>query len=423
MQDSPQSENRPCKNSIIKEILNDLLSKTTIHGIPRIKFARHWYLKYMWLISLLALSGTCIFCVHKSVVGFLRFETVNIIDVFYEKTSEFPTVSFCDPNQSLDNVTFLKLKFNYNNHLNTSYLSTFYEPFYNRCYRFNQGVNNPVLNSTNSGPNYGLQMDLKVNSDRDYNELIIFIHNQTFNTSTINNRGYRITSGNIYSFELEKIFDEKLGSPYNACLKNVSEFNLNTTIINIILNELKSVYTHRECFRLCRNLMVREKSTCGCMQTIYNTASCQSDNSTIKECYEKYNADFYKENSYETCSNYCPIDCYSSFLEVKSLSSSLPETGRIISSPKMLNYSDQFQTYSEVKKSFFSISIYFSDLKYTTITEQPKTEIINLVSSIGGYLGLFLGASFLSFIEFFELFFELFYAIFSQNNSYRVSAK
>ncbi len=417
-----QSETQPCKISILKERLNGLLDKTTIHGIPRIKFASHWYLKLMWTISLVVLAGFCIFFVHKSIISYLKFDTVTIIDVFYEKTSEFPSVSFCDPNQSLNNVTFLKLKFNYN-YLNNSYLTPFQEPFYNNCYSFNQVLNNSVYFSTNSGPNYGLQMDLKVNSVSDYNELIIFIHNRSLNTSTINNRGFRIMSGSMYLFEIEKVFNEKLPSPFNSCLNNVSNFDLNKTIVDTITNELKSIYTHRECLRLCRNLMVIERSKCGCMQTILNTASCQNANETIKECFEKYNADFYKENNSETCSQYCPIECYSSFLEVKSLSLNLPETGNIISSTKAFNYSNHFQTYSEVKRSFFSISIYFNELKYTTITEQPKTEIINLVSSIGGYLGLFLGASFLSFMEFFELLFELVYTIFTNRNSYKVSNK
>lgn len=46
---------------------------------------------------------------------------------------------------------------------------------------------------------------------------------------------------------------------------------------------------------------------------------------------------------------------------------------------------------------------YYRTLKYTTISQQPLLEIIDLVAYIGGILGLFLGGSFLSFVEIFEL--------------------
>ena len=49
------------------------------------------------------------------------------------------------------------------------------------------------------------------------------------------------------------------------------------------------------------------------------------------------------------------------------------------------------------------INIYYDLLEYTEIVEVEKTSLIDLFSSIGGTLGLFLGMSFLSIIEIFEL--------------------
>ena len=53
------------------------------------------------------------------------------------------------------------------------------------------------------------------------------------------------------------------------------------------------------------------------------------------------------------------------------------------------------------------VYIYFGDLRYTLISQQPKTILADLVSNVGGTLGLFLGMSFLSFIEIVEIIFEL----------------
>jgi hypothetical protein len=61
-----------------------------------------------------------------------------------------------------------------------------------------------------------------------------------------------------------------------------------------------------------------------------------------------------------------------------------------------------FNTYENVSKTFYSINVYYQNLKYTLISQHPKTELFGLYSNIGGTLGLFLGFSFISIIELFE---------------------
>ena len=53
--------------------------------------------------------------------------------------------------------------------------------------------------------------------------------------------------------------------------------------------------------------------------------------------------------------------------------------------------------------------IYYEDLKYTWINQQPKIELFGLISNIGGSLSLFVGISFISFLELFEVFTEIFF--------------
>jgi hypothetical protein len=59
--------------------------------------------------------------------------------------------------------------------------------------------------------------------------------------------------------------------------------------------------------------------------------------------------------------------------------------------------------YENVRKSVAKVSIFYNDLKETVITENVKISLADLVSSIGGTLGLFVGMSLLSAIEVFEL--------------------
>ena len=70
--------------------------------------------------------------------------------------------------------------------------------------------------------------------------------------------------------------------------------------------------------------------------------------------------------------------------------------------------------YEDVNKHFFGIRVHYNDLKYTFINQEIKIHTFNLISNIGGILGLFLGISFLSFIEIFEIFYEIFIILISK---------
>ena len=58
-----------------------------------------------------------------------------------------------------------------------------------------------------------------------------------------------------------------------------------------------------------------------------------------------------------------------------------------------------------------TVIIYYESLKYTSIVQEPKMKEFDLVSNIGGTLGLFAGVSFVSFFEFGELIIETVYVL------------
>ena len=59
-------------------------------------------------------------------------------------------------------------------------------------------------------------------------------------------------------------------------------------------------------------------------------------------------------------------------------------------------------TLEDLRASVVAFSVYYSDFKYTFIQQLPKMQIVDAVSNFGGLLGLFVGVSFLSFIELIE---------------------
>ena len=71
---------------------------------------------------------------------------------------------------------------------------------------------------------------------------------------------------------------------------------------------------------------------------------------------------------------------------------------------------NKIETIDEARKNMLLVNIYYSDISYTYISESPYWTWTSLFSNFGGQLGLFIGMSVLSFIEFIDLIFQLIFA-------------
>jgi len=225
-----------------------------------------------------------------------------------------------------------------------------------------------------------------------------------------------ITTGSQNYFQIERIFYENLGQPYNSCLKNVSDFPLNKTLIDHIF-KISRIYSRRDCYYLCSHLAILEKSGCGCESKLElvekNCIQQWFENklNLIKKCVRDFLIEFKKKDPYEMCSQYCPLECDSISYTVIPYSEQFTSTGLIGSLSKSENGLEKFTTYEQVKKNYITILVYYKDMKYTLISQEPKTRLFTFISSIGGIFGLFLGISFLSFLEIFEMLFEIIYIL------------
>jgi hypothetical protein len=56
---------------------------------------------------------------------------------------------------------------------------------------------------------------------------------------------------------------------------------------------------------------------------------------------------------------------------------------------------------------FVNFNVFYKDLSYTAVHQLAKTNIMDFVSNIGGLIGLFVGATFLSLVEILEVFIEI----------------
>jgi hypothetical protein len=100
-------------------------------------------------------------------------------------------------------------------------------------------------------------------------------------------------------------------------------------------------------------------------------------------------------------------------------------------------------SYEEMKQSIAKVEIFYDELKETIISQEIKTSLADLISNIGGILGLFLGnifiylffcfylkyfyfkhkkgMSFLSLIEFIEILFNALSDIFKVRVSVKIA--
>jgi hypothetical protein len=79
------------------------------------------------------------------------------------------------------------------------------------------------------------------------------------------------------------------------------------------------------------------------------------------------------------------------------------------------NFGEYDLSYEDVKERLLILNVYYSKLSYIKISESPKTSINDLLSNLGGTLGLYVGISFLSFIEIVEIVMEIIFISFNLN--------
>ena len=118
--------------------------------------------------------------------------------------------------------------------------------------------------------------------------------------------------------------------------------------------------------------------------------------------------DFIEKN----CLPLCPLEC--NLTEYKTSSSSKRLLGDLYYEyiRRNKNLTSDFVTRplnkDTVAESISVVNIFYDSLSYHLSTETPKLDIIGLLASIGGNLGLFMGVSLLSICELVEILFQVY---------------
>ncbi len=402
------------KQEIIGISLIGLLQSSSISFTLKPLNSKSKILRIIWLVFILAALIVSIYYFVLNILDFLKYDTITSINQVYESKAEFPTVSFCSAfqNDTSFDISILKLNFNSLSLTNQSnqwkdYFEAFNDTYYNQCYRFNSGKtltndSKPILFSILKGPYYGLQLDFYFQTKNpDYGQLAIFIHNRTMPPPSLYSYADTISAGTSYFFAMDRTLNVKLPQPYNNCFKDISQFPLNKTLIDY-MEKRNRKYSQDDCLYLCGNLIFNEQNNCGCSFVSLDdfNPKCNATGYILNEC--SILQTIYSKDQYEMCADYCPLECESYSLESNQRVQPIILVNDTLSSDFMY---PEFKTFTNFSRNFYSINVYYSKLKYTYISQSPKLELFGLISNLGGLFSLFLGFSFVSLMDLFEIIF------------------
>ena len=380
-----------------KTPIKEIISATSLQFLLSPIRSKRFLIKIINCCFLIISLWLSIYLVVLNIIEFLMYETTTSITTIIEKEPIFPIVSFC-PLEKFYQHNFTLFRFNKIDLIDewANYFEAFDDTSYTgKCYRFNSGINmtnHSVLIQKSKRSRYNDGFFLQFNTDA--NSFLVSVYNQTQNSSTIFNKGFHISTGSRNYFSIKRIYDSKLEYPYNDCHNDVSKFAMNKTVINYMRNK-NLEYSRMECIRIFENSKFLEENNCNCSLNNFDEYPYKvCYNSTEQQkCYNKFIDNFNNKYLDQMFSEHCPLECdtFNYDISINSRTS---------------------QTLSE--KNSVGIYVYYEDLKYTLISQQPKIQFIDLISNIGGSLGLFVGISFISFLELFEILIEIIFIHFGK---------
>ena len=392
----------------IKESFSELLISSTAYGVPKIVLSKRFSLKIFWVIFFLLGSIASIYFICDAVNSYLDYEVITRIQSKYLQPMPFPAVSFCPSKANSFNdkpiSSIIDCCFKLNDECKKNpekYFKAFTVISIGTCYHFNSGSNIygesvAIINSSIGGRDDSIIFKFG-NLSRG---LYFWIHESDspprFNEYNDHISRIHISSNHFTQIVIQKTKERKLGLPYNNCYKNVSRFPHNKTIIDYILS-INTTYKQTYCFELCYDIDYIERNPCGCTNTSLGNVwkDCWLTNSAEENwgCTWKDRMSFFEQPLVDKCKQYCPLECDS--VTYSMVTNSLP---------------NEDVNLTEVR-------IYYESLKYTFMSQIPKTRAFDLISDIGGIFGLFIGVSFVSLFEIGELVIEAMFHFLERKHS------
>ena len=294
------------------------------------------------------------------------------------------------------------------------------------CFKFNSGYDSngkktEIKKAELAGSYNGLLLQIFVGKSDNINSLLrasgirLMINNQSLRNRYSD--GINIPTGLSTEVKLSRMFFEKLPNPYSDC-QDLTGYD---SVLYKAIMDMNLTYRQDDCFDLCLQKTNIEK--CGCCnlyyQCLFNKELCL--NATQVKCvYETYKI-FINSNVNELCSSMCPLECESTKIDISTSSSTFPTRSFYEFYKNNKYFKELFPneniTYNDLRENILEVNIYYDSFIYTKTEESSVCTIIDLISNMGGTLGLLIGISLLSLVEILEIIIEMILTIFENYRS------
>jgi hypothetical protein len=447
----------------VKATLVEYCLNVKFDGLGKVFSYENKLLKLLWLSIFLLFSGLTAWLVALNIADYFTYEIITKIEVVNERPATFPTLTICDNNPFPDKEGE-KIMFNVMNELygkdienSSSFIDNYlriknvtevsklkawsslttdtkklqlsktlssirvckfnkvdcdlkndmnpyYSYDYGNCLQFN-GESNHLKNSLMEGVEYGFQVLIdelfltlygSINKYPSTNSkgLILFVHNQSQSPSSSD--GIYLQPGTDTYISVERTFTFNQPSPFSQCQDMTS---IADTDIYYFIKNSNQMYKQSDCLNLCLQKLIIE--TCGCYfpkyGMIFKVNSCM--NQSQLNCIVEQSKKYISESHADKCLNVCPIECDSIKYDTQVSTLDFPNE-QLLTLLKNSYPSQNFDNYKDIS---YSLNVFYPYLDYTRITQSPKTLPIDLISQIGGSLGMLLSISLFHLLEFFEI--------------------
>jgi hypothetical protein len=215
-----------------------------------------------------------------------------------------------------------------------------------------------------------------------------------------------IEPGKCTSIVMEKVVTTTLRAPYGKCKEIVGDESI------LVSGILKRGFLYRKAYCLIQCNVLYTVQQCKCRSALhydwFNT-SCLCKTKVELDCIESVES-FFAQNAYAPdCEELCPLECEITSYTFTLFTSDYPThawatyLSTVQGVKNIFALNNQSFSYETLKNSAVCVDIYFNSLHYTAIMDSPSMSSLDLVCNFGGLLGLFLGMSLLSVVEYVEI--------------------
>ncbi|XP_043914086.1 amiloride-sensitive sodium channel subunit gamma-like [Protopterus annectens] len=303
---------------------------------------------------------------------------------------------------------------------NESFFAGFINYKFGNCYTFNSQKatdirGNPispmVLNTTKAGFMYGLHLELfiqQIEYVRDISHaagIRLLIHDQA-QMPFPEDEGVNIPPGAETDIGIMKVHIKRLKSPYGShCTEGDG-------IRNFYKDVYGAGYTREACKRTCAQQSIMEH--CGCSHWEFASPKdlgypkCNLSVPGVSDCVQLYEFKF----AHDELNCNCPLQCQEEIFELTVSGSQWPSTAFMGNFAKDLKeMGGQLSAIAndpvKMRDNLVKVVVYYQQLNYELIEEEPSITEIDLISNMGGLIGLWVGFSVCTIAEFFELFVDI----------------